>query len=144
MSENLVVYYAPEIELSSFKLLLKEKSIYLREITPSNLEYIKTGEDLNIFLINNEFADGMNKEISELIACPDYSNVIIFLNGDQKQKSNKIYDEEKVFLYLKEPIEEYELLKAIKSGFNYLNSTYECKWLYSKVDYQTRELSSLN
>jgi hypothetical protein len=38
--------------------------------------------------------------------------------------------------YLKEPIEEYELLKAIKSGFGYLNSKYECKWLHAKVDYQ--------
>jgi hypothetical protein len=34
----------------------------LREITPSNLENIKSGEDLNIFIINNKFADYMNKE----------------------------------------------------------------------------------
>lgn len=118
--------------------------IYLNTLNILNLENIKTGEDLNIFLINNKFADCMNKEMSELIACLDYSSAIIFINGGQKQKSNKICDDEKVFFYLKEPIEEYELLKAIKSGFNYLNSTYECKWLYSKVDYQTRELSSLN
>jgi len=144
MSENLIVYYAPEIEINPFESLLREKSISLREITPSNLENIKSGEDLNIFLINSEFADGMNKEMSELIACPDYSNAIISINGDQKQKSNKIYDDEKVFFYLKEPIEEYELLKAIKSGFGYLLSRLECKRLHSEVDYQTRELSSLN
>ncbi|MGR3303392.1 MAG: HD-GYP domain-containing protein [Candidatus Scalindua sp.] len=144
MSENLIVYYAPEIELNPFESLLREKSIYMREITPSNLENIKSGEDLNIFLINSKFADCMNKEMSELIACPDYSNAIIFINGDQKQKSNKICDDEKVFLYLKEPIEEYELLKAVKSGFSYLHSRLECKRLHSDLDYQIRELSSLN
>ncbi|MGR3294469.1 MAG: HD domain-containing phosphohydrolase [Candidatus Scalindua sp.] len=144
MSENLIVYYAPEIELNPFESLLREKSIYMREITPSNMENIKSGEDLNIFLINSKFADCMNKEMSELIACPDYSNAIIFINGDQKQKSNKICDDEKVFLYLKEPIEEYELLKAVKSGFSYLHSRLECKRLHSDLDYQIRELSSLN
>ncbi|ODS31618.1 MAG: hypothetical protein SCARUB_03251 [Candidatus Scalindua rubra] len=144
MSENLIVYYAPEIELNPFESLLREKSIYLREITPSNLENIKSGEDLNIFLINNKFADCMNKEMSELIVCPDYSNAIIFINGDQKQKSNKICDDKKVFLYLKKPIEEYELLKAIKSGFSYLHSRLECKRLHSELGYQTRKLSSLN
>ena len=144
MSENLIVYYAPEIELNPFESLLRKKSIYMREITPSNLENIKSGEDLNIFLINSKFADCMNKEMSELIACPDYSNAIIFINGDQKQKSNKICDDEKVFLYLKEPIEEYELLKAVKSGFSYLHSRLECKRLHSDLDYQIRELSSLN
>ena len=144
MSENLIVYYAPEIELNPFESLLRKKSIYMREITPSNMENIKSGEDLNIFLINSKFADCMNKEMSELIACPDYSNAIIFINGDQKQKSNKICDDEKVFLYLKEPIEEYELLKAVKSGFSYLHSRLECKRLHSDLDYQIRELSSLN
>jgi HD-GYP domain-containing protein (c-di-GMP phosphodiesterase class II) len=144
MSENLIVYYAPEIEINPFESLLREKSISLREITPSNLENIKSGEDLNIFLINNKFADCMNKEMSELIVCPDYSNAIIFINGDQKQKSNKICDDEKVFLYLKEPVEEYELLKAIKSGYSYLLSRLECKRLHSEVDYQTRKLSSFN
>ena len=143
MSDNLIVYYAPEIELNPFESLLREKSIYIMELTPSNLENIKPGEDLNVFLINNRFADCMNKEISELIVCPDYSNAIIFINGDPKLKSNKIYDDE-VFLYLKEPIEEYELLKAIKSGFGYLLSKLECKRLHSELDYQTRELSSLN
>jgi len=144
MPENLIVYYAPEIKIDLFESLLREKSIYLREITPSNLENIKSGEDLNIFIINNKFADYMNKEMSELMVCQDYSNAIIFINTDQKQKGNKICDDEKVFLYLKEPIEEYELLKAIKSGFSYLNSKYECKWLHAKVDYQASELSSLN
>ncbi len=144
MSENLIVYYAPDIELKPFESLLREKSISLREITPSNLENIKSGEDLNIFLINNEFADSMNKEMSELIVCQNYSNAIIFINGDQKQKSRKIVDDESVFLYLKEPIEENELLKAIKSGFNYLLSRLECKRMRVDLDIQTRDLSTLN
>ncbi len=144
MSEKLTLYYAPEIELNSFKSLLREKSIYLSEITPSNLENIKSGEDLNIFLINNKFADYMNKEMSELMFCQDYSNAIIFISADQKQNGNKICDDEKVFLYLEEPIEEYELLKAIKSGHSYLLSRLECKRLHSEVDSLTRELSSLN
>ncbi len=29
MSENLIVYYAPEIELNPFESLLREKSIYI-------------------------------------------------------------------------------------------------------------------
>ncbi|MFQ5685930.1 MAG: HD domain-containing phosphohydrolase [Candidatus Scalindua sp.] len=144
MSENLIVYYAPEIEINHFKSLLREKSIYLKAITPSNPENIKSDEDLNIFLINNKFADCIDKGMSELIACQDYSNAIIFVNGDKNQKSNKICDDEKVFFYLKEPIEEYELLKAIKSGFSYLFSRLECRKLRSEVDCQTRELSSLN
>jgi len=144
MPANFIIYYAPEIKFNPLESLLREKNIYMREITSSNLENIKSGEDLNIFLINNKFADRMNKEMSELIFCPDYSNAIIFFNGDQRQKSNKICDDEKIFLYLNEPIEEYELLKAIKSGYNYLLSRLECKRLLSEVDYQTRELSSLN
>jgi hypothetical protein len=36
--------------------------------------------------------------MSELMVCQDYSNAIIFINTDQKQKGNKICDDEKYFL----------------------------------------------
>ena len=144
MSEDLIVYYAPEMKLNPFESLLRDKNISLREITLSNLENIKSCEDLNIFLINNKFADCMNKEVSDLIFSPDDSNVVICINGDQEQKISKSCDEEKIFLCLKEPVEEGELLKALKSGFSYLHSRLECKRLQSELDSQTSELSSLN
>ncbi|MBC8553156.1 MAG: GAF domain-containing protein, partial [Candidatus Brocadiales bacterium] len=42
------------------------------------------------------------------------------------------------------PVEEAELMKALKSGFNYLHSKLESERLHSALDIRTRELSSLN
>lgn len=144
MSENLIIYHAPDIELNSFESILREEGISLRKITNSNMEDLKSCENLKILLINNEFANYMNKEMSELIFCPNYSNAVVFINGDGGQKVNKFSDKEKVFLYLNGPIEEDELLKAIKGGFSYLHSKLECERLHSELDIRTRELSSLN
>jgi len=144
MSENLIIYHAPDMELNSFEALLKEEGISLRKITRSNMEDLKSCENLKILLINNEFANYMNKEMSELIFCPNYSNAVVFINGDGGQNINKFSDKEKVFLYLNGPIEEDELLKAIKGGFSYLHSKLECERLHSELDNRTRELSSLN
>src|SRR3989338_2230769 len=124
MSENLIIYHAPDMELNSFEALLKEEGISLRKITRSNMEDLKSCENLKILLINNEFANYMNKEMSELIFCPNYSNAVVFINGDGGQNINKFSDKEKVFLYL--------------------NSKLECERLHSELDIRTRELSSLN
>ena len=86
----------------------------------------------------------MNDEKSDLIFCSDSSNAVICINGNQKPKIANTRDEENVFLYLREPVEEGELLRAIKSGFDYLTSKLKCKDLHFELDIRTRELSSLN
>jgi len=144
MSAKLFIYHAPDVVMDPFELLLREEGICLRKITPSGIEDLKSCEGLKILFINNRFANNMNKEMSDLIFCSGSSSVVICINGDQKQKIIKSYDEEKVFLYLKEPVEECELLKAIKSGFGYLHSKQECESLHSSLDVRIRELSSLN
>ena len=130
--------------MDSFDSLLREEEIYLGEIIHSNTEEIKSCEGLKILLISDKFIDDMSNEMSDLIFCSDNSNAVICINSGPTPKIAKTYDEEKVFLYLKEPVEEAELLKAIKSGFSYLHSKLECEKLNSALDTRTRELSSLN
>ena len=144
MSTKLFIYYALDVILRPFESLLMEEDICLREIIPSAFEEIRSCEALKIFLINDKFAEDINKDVSDLIFCSGNSSVVICICGDQKQKSLKPRDEDKVFLYLKEPVNENELLKAIKSGFGYLHSKLECERLHSALDSRTRELSSLN
>ncbi len=144
ISAKLIIYHAPDVILDPFESLLRKKGIHLRKITPSSIEELRSYEGLKILLINNKFVNDMNKDVSDLIFNPGNSNVVICINGDQKQKIIKPSDEDKVFLYLKEPVKECELLKAIKSGFVYLHSKLECRRLHSELDVRTRELSSLN
>ena len=144
MSAKLITYYALDVVPGQFESMLMAEDICLRKITPSIIEELKSCDGLKIFLISDKFANDMNKDISDLIFCQNDSNVVICINGDQKQKISKSFEEEKVFLYLKEPVEEGELLKAIKSGFRYLHSKLECERLHSVLDVRTRELSSLN
>ena len=140
----MTIYHAPDVVLDSFDSLLREEEICLGEITTSNIEEIKSCEGLKILLINDKFIDDMSSEVSDLIFCSDNSNAIICINDGKKPNIPKPSDEEKVFLYLKEPVEEAELLKAIKSGFSYLHSKLECEMLHSALDIRTKELSSLN
>ena len=144
MSAKLFIYHASDVIVRPFETLLSEEGICLREIIPSAFEELRSCEGLKLFLINDRFAEEMNKDVSDLIFCSDSSSAVICINGDQKQKGLKPGDEEKVFLYLKEPVNENELLKAIKSGFGYLHSKLECERLHSSLDVRTRELSSLN
>ncbi len=114
------------------------------KIIPSDIAELKSCEGLKILLINDEFVNDMNKEESDLLFSSDNSSAVICIKGDQNAKIAESRDEEKVFLYLKEPVEEVELLRAIKSGFSYLHSKLECEKLHSALDTRTRELSSLN
>ena len=123
---------------------MREEGICLREIIPSNIAGLKSCDDLKVFLMNNKFADSLSKEESELIFYQYNSSAVIIVNGDEGQKSSKSIDREKVFLYLRAPIVENELLKAIKSGFSYIHSKLECERLHSVLDMRTNELSSLN
>ncbi len=116
----------------------------MRQIIPSDTEELKSGEGLKILILNNEFVNEMNNEMSDLVFSSGNFNAVICINGEQKSKIVRSRDEEKVFLYLKEPVEETELLKAIKSGFDYLHSKLESERLHFAIDTCTRELSSLN
>ena len=106
--------------MDSFDSLLREEEIYLGEIIHSNTEEIKSCEGLKILLISDKFIDDMSNEMSDLIFCSDNSNAVICINSGPTPKIAKTYDEEKVFFYLKEPVEEAELLKAIKKQTNRL------------------------
>ena len=130
--------------LDPFKSLLGGEGINLMEIIPSDIAEYKPCEGLKIFLINDEFVNNMNKEESGLIFCSDNSNIVICINRSGKSNISEFFDEEKIFFYLKEPVEEAELLKALKSGFVYLHSKRECEGLHSALDTRTSELSSLN
>ncbi|MBT6047800.1 MAG: GAF domain-containing protein, partial [Candidatus Scalindua sp.] len=79
-----------------------------------------------------------------LIFCSDNSNIVICINRSGKSNIAEFCDDGKIFFYLKEPVEEAELLKALKSGFVYLHSKRECEGLHSALDTRTSELSSLN
>ena len=114
------------------------------EIIPSDIAELKSCEGLKILLLNDEFVNDMNKEESDLLFSSDNSSAVICIKGDQDAKIAESRDEEKVFLYLKEPVEEVGFLRAIKSGFSYLHSKLECEKLHSALDTRTRELSSLN
>lgn len=130
--------------LDSFKSLLGGEGINLMEIIPSDIAEYKSCEGLKIFLLNDEFVNNMNKEESGLIFCSDNSNIVICINRSEKSNISEFFDEEKIFFYLKEPVEDAELLKALKSGFVYLHSKRECEGLHSALDTRTSELSSLN
>lgn len=131
MSAKLIIYYAPGVALDPFESLLREEGICLREIISANIEGLKSCDDLKVFLINNEFVDNLNKEVSEEVFSEKNSSAVIFVNGNQGQKRSESVDRGKVFLYLREPINENELLKAIKSGFSYVHSKLECERLHS-------------
>ena len=130
--------------LDPFKSLLGGEGINLMEIIPSDIAGYKSSEGLKIFLLNDEFVNNMNKEESDLIFCSDKSNIVICINRSGKSNIAEFCDEGKIFFYLKEPVEEAELLKALKSGFVYLHSKRECEGLHSALDTRTSELSSLN
>jgi len=130
--------------LDPFKSLLGGEGINLMEIIPSDIAEYKPCEGLKIFLLNDEFVNNMNKEESGLIFCSDNSNIVICINRSGKSNIAEFCDEEKIFFYLKEPVEDAELLKALKSGFVYLHSKRECEGLHSALDTRTSELSSLN
>jgi len=130
--------------LDPFKSLLGGEGINLMEIIPSDLAEYKPCEGLKIFLINDEFVNNMNKEESGLIFCSDNSNIVICINRRGKSNIAEFCDEDKIFFYLKEPVEDAELLKALKSGFVYLHSKRESEGLHSALDTRTSELSSLN
>jgi hypothetical protein len=100
-------------------------------------------EGLKIFLLNDEFVNGMNREETDLIFSSDSSIAVIYIKGNKKPNIAETYVDEKIFLYLKESVEE-ELLKAIKSGFGYLHSKLEGERLRSALNTCTTELSSLN
>ncbi|MHC4139469.1 MAG: HD domain-containing phosphohydrolase [Planctomycetota bacterium] len=144
MSAKLIIYHAPDVVLDPFESLLREEGIYLSEIIPSNIAELKSCDDLKIFLMNNEFVDSLSKEDSESIFYQYNSSAVIIVNGDQRQKSSKSIDEKKVFLYLRVPFAENELLKAVKSGFSHIHSKLECERLHSTLEIRTSELSSLN
>ncbi len=114
------------------------------KINPSHIAELESYEGPKILLLTAEFVNDMNKEESDLVFSSDNSNAVICIQGDQNAKIAKSCNEEKVFLYLKEPVEEVELLRAIKSGFSFLHSKLECGKLHSALDTRTRELSSLN
>jgi len=130
--------------LDPFKSLLGGEGINLMEIIPSDLAEYKPCEGLKIFLINDEFVNNMNKEESGLIFCSDNSNIVICIKRRGKSNIAEFCDEDKIFFYLKEPVEDAELLKALKSGFVYLHSKRESEGLHSALDTRTSELSSLN
>ena len=130
--------------LDPFKSLLGGEGIDLMEIIPSDIAEYKPCEGLMIFLLNDEFVNNMNKEESGLIFCSDNSNIVICIKRRGKSNIAEFCDEDKIFFYLKEPVEDAELLKALKSGFVYLHSKRECEGLHSALDTRTSELSSLN
>jgi HD-GYP domain-containing protein (c-di-GMP phosphodiesterase class II) len=132
------------VVLDPFKSLLGAEGINFMKIIPSDIAEYKSCDSLKIFLLNDEFVNDMNKEESDLIFCSDNSNVVICINGSEKSNIAEFFDEEKIFFYLKEPVEEAELLKALKSGFGYLHSKLESEGLHSALDTRTSELSSLN
>ncbi len=144
MSAKLTIYHVPDVVLEPFKSLLSEEGICLREIIPSNIASLKSCDNLKVFIVNNEFADSLTKEDSALIFCQSNSSAVIIVNRDQGQQSSKSIDREKVFLYLREPFIENELLNAIKSGFSYIHSKLESERLHAVLDTRTSELSSLN
>ncbi|MCP4254402.1 MAG: GAF domain-containing protein [Candidatus Scalindua sp.] len=114
------------------------------EIISSDIAGLKSSDGLTIFLLNDEFTNGMNIEESGSVFSSDISTAVICIKGDNNAKIAKSYDDENVFHYLKEPVEEVELLRAIKSGFSFLHSRLECAELQSALNTRTRELSSLN
>jgi len=124
--------------------LLGGEGINLMEIIPSDIAGYKSSEGLKIFLLNDEFVNNMNKEESGLIFCSDNSNIVICIKRRGKSNIAEFCDEDKIFFYLKEPVEDAELLKALKSGFVYLHSKRESEGLHSALDTRTSELSSLN
>ena len=144
MSAKLIIYHAPDVVLHPYESLLRGEGICLREINPSNIAELKSCDDLIIFLMNCGFVDSLSKEDSELVFCQNKSSAVIIVNEDQERNGSKSIDREKVFLYLRGPIVENELLKATKSGFSYIHSKLECERLHSALDIRTGELSSLN
>ncbi len=144
MSSKLFVYHDPDVALGRFESVLKENGLCIRELTPSNIDGIGSCNGLKILLINNKFVNNMDKRNSDLIFGSDNSKVVICINGDQEHKNIKPCNDEEVFLYLKEPVQEAELRTAIKSGFGFLHSKLECEKLHSEIDVRARELNSLN
>ena len=130
--------------LHPLKSVLAGEGINLIKIIHSDIAEYKLCEGLNIFLLNDEFVNDMGKEESDLIFCSDNLNVVICVNGSGKSNISEFCDEDKIFFHLTEPVEEAELMKALKSGFNYLHSKLESERLHSALDIRTRELSSLN
>ena len=130
--------------LHPLKSVLAGEGINLIKIIHSDIAEYKLCEGLNIFLLNDGFVNDMGKEESDLIFCSDNLNVVICVNGSGKSNISEFCDEDKIFFHLTEPVEEAELMKALKSGFNYLHSKLESERLHSALDIRTRELSSLN
>lgn len=140
MGKSLAVYYSPDLNLSAYGSLLREGRICLKEIKPSDISDIKSCENLKVFLLGSEFI--INSKHSGLLLSKNSSNAIIIINNHHQNISDKI-DEEPVFLYLNNP-EEKELLKAIKSGFDYLQSKTESERLNLELDCRIKELNDLN
>ena len=130
--------------LHPLKSVLAGEGINLIKIIHSDIAEYKLCEGLNIFLLNDGFVNDMGKDESDLIFCSDNINVVICVNGSGKSNISEFCDEDKIFFHLTEPVEEAELMKALKSGFNYLHSKLESERLHSALDIRTRELSSLN
>jgi len=120
---------------------LRGEGIHLIKINTSDIAIHKSCEGLKIYLLNDEFINCLKKEEFDLIFSSDNSSAVICI---RKPNITETCSEEKIFLYLKEPIEEVELLKALKSGFSYIHSKLEAERLLSSLDTRTRELSSLN
>ena len=141
ISTKLTIYHAPGVVSDPFKPLLREEGINLIKIIPSDIAEHKSCDGLKIYLLSEEFINGLKKEEFNSIFCSDNSSTVICIRKPNIAESSS---EEKIFLYLKEPVEEPELLKALKSGFGYLHSKLEGARLLSALDTRTRELCSLN